>query len=261
MLFSVVIPTYNRALKVKRAIDSVLNQAEDLSLVEIIVVDDGSTDHTVRFLQPYIKAGKIKYVKHSVNQGVAVAKNTGILTAQNEYVMLLDSDDLLDKGGMAHLIRLVEDKRYDIVFSGSKVLSNGALMFNSSFRGEKNYTDLLKNSIGEYLPICRTSVLKQYLLRNLRGYESVTWLTIARAGYKIFYDPHPVRLYDDEGEDRLSNRLGLIRNSGDMKDGYSIYLREFGKDLLRANPKAYLTVKAKLFCYSFIHRLKQSRAN
>jgi len=89
MLVSVVIPTYNRQHFIGTAIDSVL--AQTYRDVEIIVVDDGSTDGTKEALRPYGKA--IRYISQR-NQGCGAARNTGILSAKGEWVALLDSDDV-----------------------------------------------------------------------------------------------------------------------------------------------------------------------
>lgn len=88
-LISVVIPTYNRMNSVCNAIDSVLNQT--YSNIEIIVVDDGSTDNTANRLEQY--GDKIKYIKQ-INGGVSSARNTGIRSSEGEYLAFLDSDDI-----------------------------------------------------------------------------------------------------------------------------------------------------------------------
>lgn len=87
MNFSVVIPTFNRAHTLARAIDSVISQTHQA--IEIIVVDDGSTDNTIDLLRQW---PEIKVIKQS-NQGVSAARNTGIESAQGEWVAFLDSDD------------------------------------------------------------------------------------------------------------------------------------------------------------------------
>lgn len=86
---SVVIPTYNGARYIGRALDSVL--AQSYHDYEIIVVDDGSTDHTREVLKPY--DGRIKYI-YQDNQTLPVARNTGVAAASGEYVAFLDCDDM-----------------------------------------------------------------------------------------------------------------------------------------------------------------------
>lgn len=89
---SVIIPTYNRAHLVGRAIQSVLNQTyQDF---EIIVIDDGSTDNTEDIIREFQKTDKrIKYIKHEKNKGGSAARNTGIKAARGEYIAFQDSDD------------------------------------------------------------------------------------------------------------------------------------------------------------------------
>lgn len=252
MLFSFVIPTYNRSEKVRRAINSILIQKNWSDCSEIIVVDDGSTDNTESSLQNYLKHDQIKLIKHDVNAGVAQAKNTGILHAKNQYSVLLDSDDLLKDGALAHLKNLVLNKNYDLFFCGSMTLNEGNLLYNPNFYGPKSYLDLLKTSVGEYLPVVRTSILKNNLLRNLRGYESITWLNLSKNGAKLFFDHEAIRLYDEEGDDRLSNRFNGLKNAVKMRDGYQLYLDEFASDLKKYNYLEYLKVRIKLFSYQVI---------
>jgi len=213
MLFSFVIPTYNRSQKVSRAIDSILNQPDWTNSAEIIVVNDGSTDDTASVLQKYLINKQIRLINHIGNKGVAIAKNTGITNARNQFVVLLDSDDLLDKNGLSYLKRLVLKNNCDLFFCGTKILNSNKIMYDPGFSGLKSYYDLLRTSVGEYLPVCKTQLIQNNLLNNLRGYESITWLTLAKKGYKLFFDNEPIRLYDNDGDDRLSNRFNGIKNA------------------------------------------------
>ena len=89
MKISVIIPTFNRALLVKEALESVLRQK--VAVDEIIIVDDGSNDDTSRVLQKYKDA--IRIVRQE-NKGVSAARNRGIAEAKHEWLAFLDSDDL-----------------------------------------------------------------------------------------------------------------------------------------------------------------------
>ncbi len=86
---SVVIPTFNRAQKIVRTISSVLSQT--FTDVEIIVVDDGSTDGTKKELEQFDDI--VTYVAHSSNLGVSAARNTGIKGSGASLIAFLDSDD------------------------------------------------------------------------------------------------------------------------------------------------------------------------
>jgi len=87
-LVSVIIPTFNRAWAVGRAIDSVLEQ--DYRPFELIVVDDGSTDQTAEILARY---GDQLTVVCRENRGVSAARNAGVARAQGDLIAFLDSDD------------------------------------------------------------------------------------------------------------------------------------------------------------------------
>lgn len=232
-----------------RAIDSILQQPDWDKSAEIIVVDDGSTDDTLLVLQKYLVNKQIRLINHIGNKGVAIAKNTGIMYARNEYVVLLDSDDLLEQDGLCYLRRLILKNDCDLFFCGTKILNENRLMYDPKFKGLKSYYNLLRTSVGEYLPVCKTKLIQNNLLNNLRGYESITWLTLAKKGYKIYFDSEPIRLYDNAGEDRLSSRFNGIKNAVKMRDGYAFYLKEFGADLKYFNYTEYLKMSFKLLCY------------
>lgn len=90
---SVVIPTYNRADKVRKGVESVL--AQSFTDLEVIVVDDGSSDETGQTLK-HAFGDRIRYY-FQPNQGVSVARNKGIEEARGEWIAFLDSDDLWEK--------------------------------------------------------------------------------------------------------------------------------------------------------------------
>jgi glycosyltransferase involved in cell wall biosynthesis len=89
---SVIIPTYNRAEYVVQSVESVL--AQTFPDHEVIVVDDGSTDDTRAALERFARSPKFRYL-HQANAGRSTARNTGIAEAKGEFLLFLDSDDLL----------------------------------------------------------------------------------------------------------------------------------------------------------------------
>jgi hypothetical protein len=87
---SVIIPTYNRAHFISEAIQSVISQDVQDCELEILVVDDGSTDNTAEIARSF--GGQVQYIYQN-NQGAGAARNRGILAASGEWVAFLDSDD------------------------------------------------------------------------------------------------------------------------------------------------------------------------
>lgn len=106
MLVSVIIPTYNRARTIGRALNSVFTQT--YGPLEVIVVDDGSTDGTVEALAAY--GDKIRVVRQS-NQGPAAARNSGIKAASGEIITFLDDDDSWLPDKIERQVKLLQSSR------------------------------------------------------------------------------------------------------------------------------------------------------
>lgn len=124
-LVSVIIPTYNRAAYIVQTIDSVLTQ--DYPSLEVIVVDDGSTDHTLALLEAkYGEDGRVRVLRQP-NNGVIVARNRAIEAARGEYIHFLDSDDYLLPGKIAKsVIAMQSNPQAAVVYShGTPVQPDG----------------------------------------------------------------------------------------------------------------------------------------
>lgn len=113
---SVVIPTYNYGRFLREAIDSVL--AQTYAPLEILVVDDGSTDDTEQIVASY--GERVRYIRQR-NAGVGAARNNGIAQARGEYVAFLDSDDLwLPEKLAKEIARFEADPELGLVYSGAE---------------------------------------------------------------------------------------------------------------------------------------------
>ncbi len=111
-LISVIIPTYNRASLIKRSAESVLNQT--YTNLELIIVDDGSTDNTKEVIDS-INDERVIYVKQE-NKGCCAARNNGINLARGKYIAFQDSDDVWHTNKLEKQIKALAENNTDIVF-------------------------------------------------------------------------------------------------------------------------------------------------
>jgi len=142
---SVVIPTYNRAGFLGSSIESVLNQKDIKWPIEIIVVDDGSTDDTEIVLKPY--KNKVRYFKIPHSGLPAVARNYGISKAKGELIAFQDSDDIWPLDKLSSQVPLLADSSTVLVYgqaevmdqhgkkTGEKYIKPGKIINAESFQG------------------------------------------------------------------------------------------------------------------------------
>src|SRR5690606_16999249 len=110
-LVSVIIPTYNRADKVGDAIRSVLTQT--YSNIQILVIDDGSSDHTSALMAGF---PQVDYIQQT-HSGQAAARNNGLRNARGSIIANLDSDDMWEAEFLADCVRKLENEQLDFVFA------------------------------------------------------------------------------------------------------------------------------------------------
>jgi len=122
-MFSLVIPSFNRAELIGETIESALSQS--LPFSEILVVDDGSTDHTAQVLASF--GNRIRIIR-TTNQGVQAARNTGVEAAQGAYVTLCDSDDLLENTFVEVMLSwLASHATIDIVYTNFQTFNETSI--------------------------------------------------------------------------------------------------------------------------------------
>lgn len=119
---SVIIPAYNEEKSIKKSIKSVLAQDYPRELFELIVVNDGSTDNTKKICEAYERRGLLKLINKN-NGGKAEAVNTGLKSAKNELIYILDADSFADKKSFKSLIGYFNNEKVAAVTSSMKVTS------------------------------------------------------------------------------------------------------------------------------------------
>lgn len=119
-LVSIIIPIYNVKPYLQMCMDSVLRQS--YSNLEIILVNDGSTDGSEEIAERYIERDKRVSLIHQVNMGLSAARNTGIRKSTGKYIYLLDSDDMLHPQAIESMVYLMQKECGDIVIGNFKYI-------------------------------------------------------------------------------------------------------------------------------------------
>jgi glycosyltransferase involved in cell wall biosynthesis len=212
-LVSVVIPTYNRARSLVRAVDSVL--AQTYPAVELLIVDDASSDGTAAQLAPYL-GRRVLFHRSSRNCGAAVARNIGIGLSTGDLIAFLDSDDDWLPNKLQRQVDLFRSSQSDVglLHTGAWQLVDNrpARAVVPRYRGQ--IYDLLRrrNRINTSTVMVRRDVLQRVggFDERLRASEDWDlWLRIA-AEYLVDVLPEPLVRHRDSGEGRVSQRSGAV---------------------------------------------------
>ncbi len=194
--FSVVIPLYNKEKDIVNTINSVLNQSYKAD--EVIVVDDGSTDGSVRLIESCF-GDKITLISQN-NSGETSARNRGVTVARNEYIALLDADDLWEEDFLLEIKILIEKYPLAIFYStASKSIDEHGIAiknqvnFDESFRGViDDFTKVFSRNYGlvNSSSVCvKKSIFNKGIVfpkGEKRGGDLCYWLALSLQGSLAF---------------------------------------------------------------------------
>lgn len=199
-LISVIVPVYNVERYLPACLNSVLSQSyRDL---EIILIDDGSTDHSGRICDEYADKDSRIRVIHQANGGAAAAKNTGLRAASGKYLSFVDSDDYLEPGAYEHMVSRLQMLDADIIQCGFRYV----------------YTDSANDIIRD--PVCNTFTAADFLPRFTTDWTSgLLWNKLYRRS--VFQD-----VFFEEGhriDDEYFTYQGIMNASKVVCDGRIVY--------------------------------------
>lgn len=277
-MISFIIPTYNRAHTLAFSIESILNQTNPNW--ELIIVDDGSQDETKKIIEVFLKDTRINYF-YQRNQGVSVARNQGAQMAKGEYLIFLDSDDVVATSLIQTLIensyinfdliswqldKITDNKReivkptnlgYIYNYRTANFLAGGVCYKKDIFLKVEGYDHHLK--FGENyelgLRICHlkklnisilNKVLSSYFIKTSRRTSN----SLSNRLYSlIYYYKKHRKLYDSNREEssKINYQLGyLLENSNKIKFSIKFYEKSWKEAPWKTKPLLKL-IYLKLF--------------
>lgn len=152
MKFSIVIPIYNVEKYIRECLDSIVIQLKED--IEIILVDDGSTDKSGDICEEYKKIyGDSIRVFHKKNEGLLLTRRLGLCKASGEYIINCDSDDCMEPGAIEKLREIINKKKYDVIIYNMYSYSElGKISFFENIFSSDRITEIKKEQcLSEYL--------------------------------------------------------------------------------------------------------------
>lgn len=219
-MVTIIIPTFNSANYIEKAINSVLNQT--YKDIEIVVVDDCSTDNTIEILSKYENISNFKIIKNTENVGVGISRKIGINNANGEYITFLDSDDFILKDFIEISLKLAKQQDSDVVYTSVGILSptnqlkviqvgdffsENEAKLNIFFWCEMNFitgklfkTELLKKCHWSERRIAedvQTLFYIMYEANKVRSFPYVGYIHVCREGSLMAYNSKEIKEEDN----------------------------------------------------------------
>lgn len=260
---TVIVPVYNVEKYLRKCLDSLINQT--YKNLEIIVVDDGSTDNSVKICDEFANKDNRITVIRQKNGGISIARNVGLDKMTGSYVIFVDSDDYLEINAVEKFLKISITEGADIVCSETIIIFKDRIVHNSNKENEKYSTELIKEKIlldklGNHVI---TKFYKAELWKNIRFPEKLVYEdfyimpSVCVNAKKIVYKCEPLYYYNRINPTSLSslwNDFNAWHRYSKFK-GYCEHLR-IAKLLNKPNIMEWAEKKAlheivKAFCRNY----------
>ena len=201
---------YNAEKTISEAIESVLKQSyEDY---ELIVINDCSTDSTENIVRKYQeKDQRVRLITNKQNRGVSKTRLVGLKESKGNWIAILDSDDEWKEHKLEKQVRLVREKRAELVFTGSGFMNSEGKKIKGYLPAPEviDYKKLLKqNVVSNSSVLVKKYLYKRYYAENdLMHEDFAIWLRILRTGRLAYGIDEPLLIYRLSASSKSSNKL------------------------------------------------------
>ena len=121
---SIIVPVYNVEEYIRPCVESIFKQGLDESTYEVILVNDGTKDNSFGVIEDIVNSHSNILIVEQKNQGLSAARNTGMTKASGDYILFLDSDDLLIENTLGKLTAALSSSSPDILYAGFVKMTN-----------------------------------------------------------------------------------------------------------------------------------------
>jgi len=256
MRISFIVPTYNRCDLVQETVKSILRQP--YKQIEVIVVDDASTDDTPERMKVFTAIENFYYFRLSKNRGQNFARNFGIEKAGGEIVTIVDSDDEDYGTDLKPLTDFLQSHPHiGGVFTTVISKSNGRPICDLTSAGiEFGFSGFIDGTYrGEYQAFLRKAFLKGRVFEeNLGIRRSCTLLTWLRLGKELRFSilDLKTKLYNDIHVNRMGNIQSLLKDSDELLTCNKLVLQRYGKEISQVNQRFFNSLNLKEVYYTLL---------
>lgn len=209
---SVVMPVYNGEKYIKKAVDSVFEQEVSL---ELLVIDDGSTDGTGEVLSAYMGREGFRYLRNEKNMGAAGSRNRGVKEAAGRYIAFLDADDWWEKGKLTEQLQVLEQTGCVLCSTGRELMNHDGTSTGRCIPVQEMITYrelLLHNCINCSSVVLDREVALRYPMEHEDSHEDyITWMKILREYGKAAGVNKPYLKYRLSEGSKSGNKLKSAR--------------------------------------------------
>lgn len=231
---SIIVPVYNSVSTIKKCVDSILNQT--YINLEIILIDDGSSDDSLKVCKQYAQTDNRIVVLYHQNHGVSYTRNIGLNAATGEYVMFIDADDTVSSEWVKRYVEAIQTFDADLVIGGLTIEYQDGKNVNST----SPILGILESEIWKY--ICETEsgifgyvpnkLYKRDIVGNIRFKENMTVQEDFAFALDVYANAKRIALIDETGYyykyalnkrstpflDLIGNQMKLLQYTRELAD-------------------------------------------
>lgn len=270
MFFSIIVPVYNVEKYLDKCIDSLIQQ--DFEDYEIFLINDGSTDSSVKIAEKYVNNNKVQLINKEKNSGLSDTRNIGLKKANGDYIIFVDSDDYVDHEYLKRVYKIIIDQSYpDIVYTGFVEERDKNNITIYGYKSEKNVcyknNDFLINELRHrtlYAPVCFGIYKRKLLIANNLFFKSgichedELWTpqVVYHANSVYTTDLSPYHYIRREGsitkiKDKTKNGIDLLRSCNEL----TIFSNKIkNKELMRLMNNHIAMLYMKAMCRGKLYR-------
>lgn len=260
MLVSIIVPVYNVEKYISKCLDSLVNQT--YKNIEIIIVNDRTKDNCDEIVRRYLHDKRINYIINEVNSGLSESRNNGLNVATGDYLMFVDSDDVLELNAVEILVSELKKQEFDyIIFNATTITEDDDIILSPSIKYSSILSDKDNHVLGPQF--AWSKIYKRSLFDNVKFPKGVNYEDLATMPIVLFgldnFELINKALY--RYRIRMNSITGSVnKNQFDIyKSCEVLYSREIEKNGIlsdEVNFLIYLALKSKLMSIRHIFGVK-----